>query len=312
VNKKKGNKKPELKIVMCTMKIVPCLILIQASVLASAEITTGGAPEEVEAAEEIVNGCGYKLYSNRAIFPFPSLAKDAIHWQQGMDVRECKKSCREGRPVAGCKSIVFNKKGRDEGKGCWLLPEDKTTYERRREYYASSVYDFYQLQCESNQGEVADGTLMNKLVEHLNETRVEMRRTKVEMRRRAARVQSKLKAVEAVNTKLSALIQEIAIIQESAIEKQIRCEASSFFMDRKSEMSPTYQFSAPFRKNPSLVIGLSGHGEKAVWLDVKSVNNVEFTVSVHHIMTDKLTGLTGGGIPTWSIFLRVNWMACGV
>lgn len=110
----------------------------------------GGAPEEAEEEEEIVNGCGYKLYSNHAIFPFPSLAKDAIHWQQGMDVRECKRSCREGRPVAGCKSLVYYKK--DTTQGCWLLPEDRSTYERRREYYEFSDYDFYQLQCENNQG----------------------------------------------------------------------------------------------------------------------------------------------------------------
>jgi len=155
-------------------------------------------------------------------------------------------------------------------------------------------------------GEVAGGTLTNKW--RADDIPGLFREMALEM----ARIKSKLIAVEAVNTKLSALSQEIAIIQQSAIEKQIRCEASSFFMDRKSEMSPTYQFSAPFRKNPSLVIGLSGHGKKAVWLDVKSVNNVEFTVSVHSIMTDKLIRLTGGGIPTWSIFLRVNWMACGV
>jgi len=120
------------------------------------------------AAEEIVNGCSYKLYSNRAILPFPSLAKDAIHWQQGMDVRECKKSCREGRPVAGCKSIVFNKKGRDEGKGCWLLPEDKTTYERRREYYEDSDYDFYQLQCEAQDCTANCQEIASKLVKLTN------------------------------------------------------------------------------------------------------------------------------------------------
>ena len=63
-----------------------------------------------------------------------------------MGIEECKRSCREGRLVAGCKSIVFYKKT----QGCWLLPEDKQTYENRGDYYDFFDSDFYELECEDD------------------------------------------------------------------------------------------------------------------------------------------------------------------